>query len=228
MALGAARLFNIKMPINFDSPYRAIDIRDFWHRWHITLSRFLREYLYVPLGGNRNGDLRTATNVLATFLLGGLWHGAAWTFVIWGLLHGLAMIVCRAWGELGRPLPRGLAWALTFLFVMVTWVFFRATSLDAALAMLQAMAGSNATPAMATLPWLADVQAKLGTALVIPPAWTLLPPAIGLLVVWRRANSNALAMRFQPTLANGVFVALALPVCVLQLARVTPFLYFNF
>jgi len=228
MALGAARLFNIRMPINFDSPYRATDIRDFWHRWHITLSRFLREYLYIPLGGNRGTDIRTAANVLMTFFLGGLWHGAAWTFVIWGALHGLAMIVFRAWSRIGRPLPRGLAWALTFVFVMTTWVFFRATSLDAALAMLQAMAGMNAAPAAPTLAFLAAVAAKLGDALVLPPAWALVPPAIGLLVVWRRANSNALAMRFAPGIANGAFVAIALPVCVLQLARVTPFLYFNF
>jgi D-alanyl-lipoteichoic acid acyltransferase DltB (MBOAT superfamily) len=228
MALGAARLFNIRMPINFDSPYRATDIRDFWHRWHITLSRFLREYLYIPLGGNRGGDARTAANVLATFLLGGLWHGAAWTFVIWGLLHGTAMVAFRLWTKLGFALPRPLAWALTFLFVMATWVFFRATSLDGALAMLHAMAGMNAAPDASTLAWLAGVQARLGDALAVPPAWALLPPAIGLLVVFRRANSNALAMRFQPSLANGAFAALALPLCVLQLARVTPFLYFNF
>ena len=227
MALGAARLFNIKMPINFNSPYRATDIRDFWHRWHITLSRFLREYLYIPLGGNRGGATRTAVNLLATFLLGGLWHGAAWTFVIWGLLHGLAMVACRAWREFGRPLPDALAWALTFVFVMTTWVFFRATSLGAAVAMLQAMAGFNAAP-VATLAWLTSVEAQLAAALVLPPAWTLVPPAIGLVVVWRRANSNALAMRFRPGFANGAFVALALPICVLQLARVTPFLYFNF
>jgi alginate O-acetyltransferase complex protein AlgI len=228
MALGAARLFNIRMPINFDSPYRATDIRDFWYRWHITLSRFLREYLYIPLGGNRSGDARTAANILATFFLGGLWHGAAWTFVIWGVLHGIAMIVFRAWGRFGKPLPRGLAWALTFVFVMTTWVFFRATSLDSALAMLQAMAGMNALPAATTLAWLAEVATKLGDALVLPPAWALVPPAIGLLIVWYRANSNALAMRFEAGIANGAFVALALPICVLQLARVTPFLYFNF
>jgi alginate O-acetyltransferase complex protein AlgI len=227
MALGAARLFNIRLPINFDSPYRALDIRDFWRRWHITLSRFLREYLYIPLGGNRHGRARTAANVLATFLLGGLWHGAAWTFVIWGALHGLAMVACRAWGRIGTPLPRGLAWALTFLFVTVTWVFFRATSLEGAMAMLRAMAGLNAAPA-ATLAWLANVQTQLGSALVLPSAWALVPPALGLAVVFRRVNSNALAQQFRPALANGTFVALALPLCVLQLARVTPFLYFNF
>jgi alginate O-acetyltransferase complex protein AlgI len=228
MALGAARMFNIRMPINFDSPYRATDIRDFWHRWHITLSRFLREYLYIPLGGNRGGDVRTAANVLATFLLGGLWHGAAWTFVIWGLLHGLAMILCRAWGRLGVPLPRVLAWALTFLFVTVSWVFFRATSLDGALAMLKAMGGGNPAPAMSAFAWLGDVASRLAVTLSVPSSWVLVPPLIGLLVVFRRANSNALTATFHPTALNGAFVALALPLCILQLARPTPFLYFNF
>jgi len=228
MALGAARMFNIRMPINFDSPYRATDIREFWHRWHITLSRFLREYLYIPLGGNRHGDARTAANVLATFLLGGLWHGAAWTFVVWGLLHGLAMVACRAWGRVGVPLPRALAWALTFLFVAVTWVFFRATSLENALAMLAAMAGGNAAPAQGALAWLGEVAARLGQALAVPPGWALVPPLVGLLVVFRRANSNALAADFRPTVALGAFVAITVPLCVLQLARPTPFLYFNF
>jgi D-alanyl-lipoteichoic acid acyltransferase DltB (MBOAT superfamily) len=216
------------MPVNFDSPYRATDIREFWKRWHMTLSRFLREYLYIPLGGNRHGELQTAANMLATFLLGGLWHGAAWTFVIWGLLHGAAMIACRWWERRGVPLPRALAWALTFLFVTVTWVFFRATSLEGALAMLHAMAGMNAVPAAQAGAWLGEVQATLASALVVPPAWTLVPPAIGLLIVWRRANSNDLVRRFRPTFANGALVVLALPLCVLQLARVTPFLYFNF
>ncbi len=228
MALGAARMFNIRMPINFDSPYRATDIREFWHRWHITLSRFLREYLYIPLGGNRGDDARTAANVLVTFLLGGFWHGAAWTFVLWGLLHGVAMIVCRVWGRFGVPLPRALAWALTFLFVMVSWVFFRATSLDSALAMLMAMAGGNPAPALPALGWLNETAARVGAALVVPPAWALVPPAIGLLVVFRRVNSNTLAETFRPTVTTAAFVALALPLCVLQLARPTPFLYFNF
>ncbi len=228
MALGAARMFNIRMPINFDSPYRATDIREFWHCWHMTLSRFLREYLYIPLGGNRHGEWRTATNVLATFLLGGLWHGAAWTFVIWGFLHGLAMIVCRGWQRRGLRLPRPLAWALTFLFVTVSWVFFRATSGEDAVSMLRAMAGINAAPAAQTLAWLDGVETTLAGMLSLPPSWTLVPAAVGLVVVWLRANSNALVLRFRPTFANGALTALALPLCVLQLARVTPFLYFNF
>jgi alginate O-acetyltransferase complex protein AlgI len=227
MALGAARMFNIRMPINFDSPYRATDIRDFWHRWHMTLSRFLREYLYIPLGGNRGGEARTAANVLATFLLGGLWHGAAWTFVVWGLLHGFAMVVCRAWGRLGVPLPRPLAWALTFAFVAVTWVFFRASSLDSALAMLAAMAGLNAASAPGAA-WLAGVANGIAAAAAVPAAWVAVPPAAALFVAFRRVNSNALAESFRPTLGTAAFVALALPLCVLQLSRVTPFLYFNF
>src|SRR5262249_26994629 len=109
MALGAARLFNIELPINFDSPYHSATIRDFWRRWHITLSRFLREYLYIPLGGNRHGAARTVLAVMATFLLGGLWHGAAWTFVAWGALHGAALVAHRGWQRTGLSLPRPAA-----------------------------------------------------------------------------------------------------------------------
>jgi hypothetical protein len=194
----------------------------------VTLSRFLREYLYIPLGGNRQGEWRTATNVLATFLLGGLWHGAAWTFVIWGFLHGIALIVCRAWQRHGMRLPAPVAWALTFLFVAVSWVFFRATSADNAVSMLRALVGINAAPAAQAHAWLAQVETTLAGMLSIPPSWTLVPAAIGLVVVWLRANSNALVLRFEPTLVNGALTALALPLGVLQLARVTPFLYFNF
>ncbi len=228
MALGAARMFNIRMPINFDSPYRSTDIREFWHRWHITLSRFLREYLYIPLGGNRHGEARTAVNLLATFLLGGLWHGAAWTFVIWGALHGVALVACRAWSRHGVPLPRPLAWAMTFVFVTVAWVFFRAASFDGAMAMLRAMAGANGVAAASAGAWLDGIAGSLSTAESIPRALALAPAIAGLLVVFMRENSNAMVASFQPTLRNGALVALALPACVLQLAHVTPFLYFNF
>src|SRR6185437_14894683 len=133
MALGAALLFNIRLPINFDSPYRALDLRDFWHRWHITLSRFLREYLYIPLGGNRGNESRVLANLLVTFLLGGLWHGAAWTFVAWGALHGVGLCCVRVWRRAGPgPLPAPVAWSVTFVFVVIAWVFFRAVSLPEA------------------------------------------------------------------------------------------------
>lgn len=139
MAIGASLLFNIWLPINFNSPYKALDIQDFWRRWHITLSNFLRDYLYIPLGGNRSGELRTYVNLFATFLLGGLWHGATWMFVIWGALHGAALVAHRFWKRFGRPMPDALAWLVTFMFVNISWVFFRAKTLDDALRVLQGM-----------------------------------------------------------------------------------------
>lgn len=139
MAIGMSLLFNIRLPINFNSPYKALSIQDFWRRWHMTLSRFLRDYLYIPLGGNRKGKFRTYNNLIITFLLGGLWHGAGWTFVFWGLLHGVALAIHRAWSELGFKMNKILAWFITFNFINITWVFFRAKEFDDAIRILKAM-----------------------------------------------------------------------------------------
>lgn len=139
MAIGCALMFNICLPINFNSPYKALNIKDFWRRWHITLSRFLRDYLYIPLGGNRKGEIRAYSNVFLVFLLGGLWHGAAWTFVIWGALHGMANIVYRIWDKIGYKLNKFIAWFITFNFINITWVFFRAQSFADARKVLGAM-----------------------------------------------------------------------------------------
>ena len=153
MAIGLALLFNIRLPLNFHSPYRAANIIDFWRRWHMTLSRFLRDYLYLPLGGNRRGPLRRYANLLLTMLLGGLWHGASWNFVVWGGLHGFYLVVNHAWRALrrrrGHDPDRGsrsgrlAAWGLTFLAVVVGWVIFRAESLSAAGNILLGMAGGS-------------------------------------------------------------------------------------
>ena len=126
MAVGAALFFNTRLPQNFDSPYKARNIQDFWRRWHMTLGAFLREYVYIPLGGDRHGAWRRAAALTGTFLLGGLWHGAAWTFILWGAAHAAAMLVFIFWRRLGMPLWRGLSWFLTFLFVCSAWVMFRA------------------------------------------------------------------------------------------------------
>ena len=139
MAIGAALLFNIKLPNNFNSPYKALDIQDFWKRWHMTLSRFLRDYIYIPLGGNRNGKVRTYNNLIITFLIGGLWHGAGWTFIFWGFLHGLAIIINRIWKNIGFKLWNWLAWLITFNFINITWVFFRAKEWDDAIKVLSGM-----------------------------------------------------------------------------------------
>ncbi len=139
MALGVALLFNIRLPINFNSPYKATNIQDFWRRWHITLSRFLRDYIYIPLGGNRNGEFRTYNNLMLTFIIGGFWHGAGWTFIFWGFLHGIALVIHRLWQQAGFKLNRLLAWFITFNFINITWIFFRAKNWDDALNIINTM-----------------------------------------------------------------------------------------
>lgn len=143
MAVGVGLMFNIRIPFNFNSPYKATGIADFWRRWHITLSRFLRDYLYIPLGGNKHGFGRELSNLLIVFVLGGLWHGAAWTFVFWGFLHGVAIIVERLFRLTKIKLPVFVSWLLTFGFVNAAWVFFRATSWSDAIKVLKGMAGLN-------------------------------------------------------------------------------------
>ncbi len=143
MAIGLGLMFGLRFPLNFNAPYRAVSIRDFWRRWHMTLSRFLRDYLYIPLGGNRFGPARQLAAILATMLLGGLWHGAGWTFVVWGGLHGLALVVDRVWQRTGLRLPWGAGWALTMVFVFATWVVFRAETFGAALDIVTAMVGGH-------------------------------------------------------------------------------------
>lgn len=140
MAIGIGLMMGIRFPDNFNAPYKARNIQDFWRRWHMTLSRFFRDYMYIPLGGNRNGPLIYVAASLATMGLCGLWHGAAWTFVVWGLMHGIGLIVVKAWGRFGFPLPFLAAWLLTMVFVIVGWVLFRSPDFDTATRMLSAMA----------------------------------------------------------------------------------------
>jgi|APLak6261674355_1056100.scaffolds.fasta_scaffold00308_4 D-alanyl-lipoteichoic acid acyltransferase DltB (MBOAT superfamily) len=143
MAIGSSLLFNIWLPINFNSPYKALDIQDFWRRWHMTLSRYLRDYLYIPLGGNRCSTVRVYINLMTTFVLGGLWHGASWMFVIWGALHGVALVMHRVWSGLGLSMPKAMAWLVTFNFVNITWVFFRAKTLDDAIRIMSGMVNTD-------------------------------------------------------------------------------------
>ncbi|MFQ5626493.1 MAG: MBOAT family O-acyltransferase, partial [Methyloligellaceae bacterium] len=137
-------MFGLSLPVNFNVPYRATSIREFWRRWHITLSQFLRDYLYIPLGGGRHGMLTQSVALTLTMFLGGLWHGAGWTFVVWGLMHGLALAVHAWWNKLGQfELPQWAGWALTMTFVMAGWVLFRAADFPTALSMLSSLAGGN-------------------------------------------------------------------------------------
>jgi alginate O-acetyltransferase complex protein AlgI len=195
MAIGLGLMFGLRLPFNFDAPYRAVSVRDFWRRWHMTLSRFLRDYLYIPLGGNRCGPTRQAVNVVLTMLLGGLWHGANWTFVVWGGLHGVGLAVNHLWSGTGLRLPKPLAWALTMLFVMFAWVLFRAASFSGALSVLRGMAGLQglAMPSL-TNEWIAALVIGGLVATIGPPsqrfALTLLRPSpwaavpAGILLSW--------------------------------------------
>lgn len=139
MAIGLALMFNIKLPLNFNSPYKSLNIQEFWRRWHITLGRFLTRYLYFPLGGSRVSNKRTYLNLMIVFLISGLWHGAGWTFVFWGFLHGVAIVIHRIWSNLGFKMHKLAAIFITFNFVNIAWVFFRANNFKDALNVLRAM-----------------------------------------------------------------------------------------
>ena len=141
MAIGLALMMGLSLPINFNAPYRATSIQEFWRRWHMTLSRFLRDYLYIPLGGNRHGVNRLVFALVLTVLLGGLWHGAGWTFVIWGLLHGVALVFNRAWSFRGLSMPWTVGWVFTLVFLLFSWVVFRAENLSTAWSIWQSMLG---------------------------------------------------------------------------------------
>ena len=191
MAIGLALMFGFTLPLNFAAPYRAASIREFWRRWHITLSRFLRDYVYIPLGGNRAGHGRQAANVVATMLLGGLWHGAAWTFVAWGGLHGVALAANSAWHRAGLRMPAVAGWVLTMLFVIVGWVLFRSPDFGTAARVLAGMAGMNgagrlhvdnaAVVAGAVLVvLLAPTSQDLALGRLRPARWLAWPAAVGL------------------------------------------------
>ena len=130
MAIGIAKMMNIELPMNFNSPYKAKSILEFWNRWHMTLTRFLTEYVYIPLGGKRKGKVRTYINIMLVFLVSGIWHGANWTFVLWGLVHGMGMVITKALDDTYRKISSTLQWIITFAFTNLTWVLFRAESIQ--------------------------------------------------------------------------------------------------
>jgi D-alanyl-lipoteichoic acid acyltransferase DltB (MBOAT superfamily) len=234
MAIGLALLFNIKLPVNFNSPYKATNIQDFWRRWHITLSRFLRDYVYIPLGGNRKGGFRTYNNLMATFVIGGLWHGAGWTFVFWGFLHGLALIIQRLWEKLGLKLWTWLAWFVTFNFVNIAWVFFRAKEWEDAIKVLSSMFSlSNIVLPNALegkLGFLTDFGIYFGGFVAnirgdfYTPVWIL----FGFIMVLMFKNSIQKIDDFQLNYKTVFLAGFAFTFGTLSLNKVTEFLYFNF
>jgi alginate O-acetyltransferase complex protein AlgI len=236
MAIGLARMLNIRFPLNFDSPYQAADIADFWRRWHITLGAFLRDYLYIPLGGNRVGPLRQAGNLMVTMLLAGLWHGAAWNFVIWGGLHGTFLVIHAQYRRHFRPLPRFLGQASTLLAVVVAWVPFRSGSLASTLTVLGGMAGLHGVtlPRMivSALPPLAAVAEPVLVMPFLGDARTLSFPEVsaclllGWLIVLVLPNVHRMTDRGRNWTLTASF---ALSMQALFFApHIAPFLYFQF
>lgn len=236
MALGIALMFNIRLPVNFDSPYKATSIIEFWRRWHMTLSRFLRDYLYIPLGGNRKGKLRRYANLLTTMLLGGLWHGAGWTYVCWGALHGAYLVVNQLWRE-WFPSKRG-GWIagrifalaggiVTFIAVVAAWVVFYAHDISEAGVMLKAMAGIEYRPI--TFDAVLHRQLLLSTDLSGRDLAVLLLSASAW--VWLLPNSTTL--RFVRTgwamaAAQTAVVTYFMFVAIDRFGSYSPFLYFQF
>jgi alginate O-acetyltransferase complex protein AlgI len=218
IAIGIANLLGYQFPQNFNQPYRALSVQDFWRRWHMTLSFWLRDYLYIPLGGNRGGALFTYRNILITMVLGGLWHGASLSFIIWGLLHGLALVVERTLGVTGpgghRLVPAAVSWLVAFHFVCLTWVFFRAPSLDGALAYLSALVAGDAIWSTTVTPLVLLMLAFGALTQIIPDAWF-----------------ERLEVRYDRA---SIAVKVALPFAVIFLVAVAapggvpPFIYFQF
>lgn len=234
MAIGLGLMFNLRFPVNFNSPYQATSIIDFWRCWHMTLGLWVKDYLYIPMGGNRGGELKKMRNLFLSMLLIGLWHGAGWTFVLWGGIHGVLLMINHQWRRLNVHLPKVVNWGLTFLCVTICWVFFRAESLYDAVAVLSSMAdvGNIVLPAknakdlaflqsvgISFAPWMMQVHLEraLGTLAVLLLALRFLPNPL-----------EFMKTAFRPDWKWSVAMALSLAVGILHIAKNSPFLYFQF
>lgn len=215
MALGIALLFNIHIAVNFNSPYKSVNIQDFWRRWHITLSSFLRDYIYIPLGGNRSGEYLTLQNLMVTFLVGGIWHGAAWTYIIWGAMHGGGLIVHRLWKKANLEMPDWLGLVLTLLYVNFAWVFFRAATLPDAWNMVRKMIGLEGF--------------SLGPSIVLTDIYIIPMLVLGTVLLFF-PNPPQLAQRFKTDYKHLAYITVLAVLGLLFMNSITAndFLYFDF
>lgn len=235
MALGLALLFNIKLIQNFNSPYKSLNIQEFWRRWHISLSIFIRDYLYKMLGGSRKGFLRTLINILITFLLCGLWHGASWTFILWGALHGLALITYKIWKLLKVKIHSYISWIITFTFINFSWVIFRADNWEDAKKILKGMTGQNG---ILVPEYLKDLLSKFS---VIDfqygvsffkntegSKFTILLIISTLIITLFAKNSNELNKIKKIDMKWSIIVGFVIFYSIISINKNQPFLYFNF
>lgn len=226
MAVGISRMFNLSLPQNFDSPYKAMSPVDFWKRWHMTLTRFLRKYLYFPLGGSRRGKMRTYGNILIVFLVSGLWHGANWTFVVWGLLHGLAQAFTRAFHKQWERLHPAFQWLATFLFVNLTWVVFRADSLGQAKQFFGQLCRLGNT--QVSQAFLYSLPLSRMPAVIQNHRMAAAAAIYGLTLFVLVNTENLGRARLRPTLLRGAATVVMLVWSVMSLAGVATFIYFQF
>ncbi len=234
MALGASLLFNIKLPVNFNSPYQSLTLQEFWRRWHITLGRFVRDYIYIPLGGSKVPERVLILNILITFFLVGLWHGAGWTFVIWGLLHGLGLLIFHFWQKTSFRLPRWVAWFITFNFVNAAWVFFRARTFSDAMKVLKGMTGLTGVtlpealaPHLATLKLYGVEFGRVLTTLRWDGRTFSILVVFFFLAVFSR-NSGEMVERLRPSWRTVTALAVISLYAISDLQKTSEFIYFNF
>lgn len=246
IAIGTSKIIGFDLPENFNMPYLATSLSDFWRRWHITLSTWLRDYLYIPLGGNRKGTLRTYVNLMLTMLLGGLWHGANWTFVAWGALHGVGLVVTRAVGHrIGFDLPKPIRWLLTYAFVCLTWIFFRAPNFTTAAIMLRKIMwwdGSGVTflyaPFLMLLPlvlfahWVGIMAARQAgernSGLLAWPLPAGVPERVRFAIRRTRLAGVYVGLPRSLFLESCTLTAIALVLFLFAAIQTSPFIYFQF
>ena len=226
MAIGLGKMFNINITANFASPYKSESITVFWRKWHITLGRALSTYVYIPLGGNRKGKVRTYLNLLVTFFVSGLWHGAAWTFVIWGMLHGTFVVFERAFKNILVKIPRFIRIAGTFLTVNFLWVLFRATDFTQAITIYKGMFNFSDLS-------LGEISKLCMDGIVNFPQGAAVLYVVGILmlllcIVFVAKNSLYKLEKFTPTTKSLVFTVILFIVSVVHLSKLSTFIYFNF
>lgn len=230
MAIGISRMFQIKLLDNFNSPYKAQNIEEFWDRWHISLTRFFTKYLYVPLGGNRRGEGRTYLNILIVFLCSGLWHGASWTFIIWGGLHGLAMVINRKFRYYFERIPKPVGCACTFLFVNFAWIVFRSGDFHTLKGMCYALlkgGWGDLTPTVSSVFKLENMENFLG--INVPDAIYMVVSLsiVGIMVFFcKSAKEKADEKKF--TIRNAILILVIFMICLLSFSHVSTYIYARF
>lgn len=232
MAVGIAKMFNIDIPCNFNSPYKATSITEFWNRWHMTLTRFLREYIYFPLGGSKKGRVRTYINVMIIFIVSGIWHGASWTFILWGIVHGIANVLNRIFKKSWERLHTAFQWMATFLFLNITWLIFRADSVSQLFELFKRMVCLDKLEINRELMWCFDLKEfsyLKGIGVItnnVAGFWMWAFMAAALFICLNM--TDVAEKKFKPTIGKALGTAVMFFWSIISLAGISTFLYFNF